>query len=123
MVSGRTFVLFLVAVSVLGLAAGETDAQEIARGIYFRLGEKLITELSPAGDTDTFVFYGVTGAKVTLTLKARDGSIAPTMVLYDAGMNMLNTAAWTKVSGTKVKLRKYPLPSTVTFSTQVMREP
>ena len=109
MTRGRHAVVAMTLGSVI-LMASAADAQTAARGIFFRLGETLVTDLSPAGDVDTYVFYGVQGARISLSLSGTSSGFSPTMDLL--GANGSSLGAPIEVKHGKLKLKGFSLPAT-----------
>ena len=69
----RSFV-FATGLCAALLVTSGVEAGTTLRGIPINLGDKVFTEISPAGDTDRIVFDAHEGSKVTLELSAQKQS-------------------------------------------------
>lgn len=123
MARARTHLFVAGAIGVLLLAAATAQATHIDRGILFLPGETLITDLSPAGDTDTYVFYGVEGAAFSFTLTTVGGGALPTIDFLDTDKNLLDDSANRKRKSGKLKMKKFVLPATGPFFLRVTGTP
>ncbi|MHC4860094.1 MAG: IPT/TIG domain-containing protein, partial [Planctomycetota bacterium] len=110
---GRFFAILVCASAMAFALHPHRSAWAENLGMLLRLGDQASTSIQPAGDTDDFVFDGLVGTTVTISVaRTKRSSAAPTLELIDPAGAPIAIAGLLRPTRKGAKLVRFGLPET-----------